>query len=295
MKIPYYPGCTLKTHAKNFEDSALTSAKALGIEFQEFERWNCCGVVSSLTSDDLMRHLAPVRNLIRVQDIGQKEVVTLCSMCYHTLKRSNQLVKENPDKLKTMNDFMDRENEYTGGVEVKHYLEILRDMGWGKIKKKVKKKLKDLKVSPYYGCVILRPEEIGIDDPESPTIMGDLIKAMGADVIDTPYTKLCCGSYQSVTDKESSAELCHTILNRARENGAEIIITTCPLCAFNLDNRQQVIKKLHPDFKEMPVVYFTQLLALALGAEESALGLGGNAVDAKPLLLSKKLLTKTKG
>src|SRR3989338_4572480 len=104
MRYPYYPGCTLKTTAKNFEDSALASAKALGIELAELERWNCCGVVSSLTTDNLMLHLAPVRNLIRVRDAGDDKVVTLCSMCFHTLKRSNMLVKDNPEPLKKMND-----------------------------------------------------------------------------------------------------------------------------------------------------------------------------------------------
>lgn len=297
MKIPYYPGCTLKTTAANFEQSALASAKILGIDMVELPRWNCCGTVFSLVADDLIHHVAPIRNLIRVQEMNENGIVkdenrliTLCSMCFNTLKRANLLVKETPDDLKTINDFMYLEEDYNGDVEVVHFLEILKEMGFEEINKKVKNPLKGLKVAPYYGCMMLRPKEVGIDDPEDPTIQENLLKALGADVVDNSYKKVCCGSYQTVQDKYVVAELAYDILTHAQREGAEAIATSCPLCVFNLDNRQKEVKEKHPDFEEIPVFYFTQLMALAFGLEDEFHGFDLNYVDPRPLLKGKNLL-----
>ncbi|GAF72296.1 unnamed protein product, partial [marine sediment metagenome] len=149
MKISYFPGCTLKTMAKNFEDSALASLSFLGIEMVELLRWNCCGTVYSLTSDDLIHQVAPIRNLIRVKEERDTRVVTLCSMCYHTLKRANKLVKEDKEKLDKLNNLMYREDvKYNGEVEVLHLLEILKnEVGFDQVSKKVNMTLKGLKVA----------------------------------------------------------------------------------------------------------------------------------------------------
>ncbi|MCD6263465.1 CoB--CoM heterodisulfide reductase iron-sulfur subunit B family protein [Candidatus Bathyarchaeota archaeon] len=297
MRFPYYPGCTLKTTAKNFEISAIASARALGIELVELPRWNCCGAVYSLVSDNLMSYLAPIRNLIRVQEMNEKGIleneyrlVTLCDMCYNTLKRANLLVKEDPEKLEKINTFMDREEDYKGNVEVLHFLEVLRDVGFKKVEEKVKNPLKGLKIAPYYGCMILRPRGIGIDDPEDPKILNELLEALGAEVVDNPYKVRCCGSYQTVNRKYVVAELAHDILSHAVREGAEAIALSCPLCSFNLDDRQKEVKELHPNFREIPVFYFTQLMAIAFGLEEKSYGLNLNYVDPRPLLKNKKLL-----
>jgi heterodisulfide reductase subunit B2 len=298
MKIPYYPGCTLKTNAKNFEVSAIESAKILGIELVELPRWNCCGTVFSLTSDDLMHHVAPIRNLIRVQEMNEDGLVkdeyrllVLCSMCYNTLKRANLRVKENPDELEKINDFMYLEKEgYEGNVEIIHLLSLLKDLGFDKVKEKVKKPLEDLKIAPYYGCMLLRPKEVGIDDAEEPTIQEELFSSLGADIIDNPYKKVCCGSYQTVQDKNIVADLTYSILTHAQKEGAEAITTSCPLCAFNLDNRQEEVKKKHPDFKQIPVFYFTQLMALAFGLDKKFCRFDLNYINPEPLLRKKKLL-----
>jgi len=297
MKIPYYPGCTLKTTAANFEQSTLASAKILGIDLIELPKWNCCGTVFSLAADDLIHHVAPIRNLIRVQEMNdngviedEKRLVTLCSMCFNTLKRANLFVKENPDDLKTINDFMNLEEDYQGDVEVVHLFEILKNMGFDKISEKVKKPLKGLKVAPYYGCMLTRPKETGIDDPEEPTIQTDLLKALGADTVDSPYMKVCCGSYQTVNDKDAVARLARDILTHAQNEGAESICTSCPLCAFNLDNRQKEIKEKDPEFEGIPVFYFTQLMALAFGVEDEFYGFDLNYINPTPLLIKKDLL-----
>jgi heterodisulfide reductase subunit B2 len=289
--LPYYPGCTLKTTAKNLEESALAVAKVLGIELVELPRWNCCGVVASLTSDDLMRHLAPVRNFIRVQEMraeGRVDpdagLVTLCSMCFNTLKRTNARVTQSPEDMKSINDFMYLEEDYEGEVEVLHFLEILREIDPETIKERVRSPLEGLRVAPYYGCTLLRPKGIGIDDPERPTAQDEIMRLLGAEVVDNARKTLCCGSYQTVENKYAVAELAYDILSHARAAGADVISTFCPLCAFNLDTRQREVMEIHPDFEPIPVLYATQLMALAFGLGEDVCRFDLNYIDPKPVL-----------
>jgi heterodisulfide reductase subunit B len=285
MKIPYYPGCTLKSTAKNFEDTTRAVSDVLGIELLELPRWNCCGTVYSLSSDDLMHQLAPIRNLIRVQEMGYDRVTTLCSMCYNTLEQANQLVKSDPEKLEKMNSFMDTEEDYRGEVEVIHYLSLLRDtVGFGELPVKIP--LTGLKVVPYYGCLLLRPEEVSIDNPEKPTILTELLTALGAEVVDHPYKIECCGSYHTVDYKDVVCEKTYSILTSAQKRGADAVVLSCPLCEFNLDFRQKDVER---ELAPMPIFYFSQLLALALGISED-FGFDQHYVDPEPLLKKKGLL-----
>ena len=285
MEIPYYPGCTLKTTAKSFEDTTMAVSKALSIELIELKRWNCCGTVYSLAEDDLMHQLAPIRNLIRVQEMGYDRVTTLCSMCYNTLEQANQLVKNNPEKLEKMNAFMDSEEDYKCGVTVVHYLTLLKEeVGFDALPVKVP--LKGLSLVPYYGCLLLRPESVSIDNPESPTIMADLLQALGADVIDHPYCLECCGSYHTVDYKEIVCEKVYSIIDAAHKRGADAVVLSCPLCEFNLDVRQRDVEK---QLAPMPVLYFSQLLAVSLQLYDN-LGFDQHYVNPEPLLKEKGLL-----
>jgi len=287
MKLVYYPGCTLKTSAKNLEKTAFEIAKVFGHEMVEMKDWTCCGVVSSLTEDDLMHHLAPLRSLIHVEDEGENRVVTLCDMCCNTLKQTNLRVKEKPDDLETLNLFMDRENDYKGSVEVLHFLEFLRDeIGFAALKKKVKHPLKGLKIMPYYGCMLLRPREVAIDDAEDPVIFQDLLTALGATVIDNPFKIECCGSYNTVEQKEIVSKKAYRITNYAIERGADAMILSCPLCRFNLDTRGKEAEKMFKGYKQIPVFYYTQLIAIALGLDPKICGFDEHAVN--PTLLLKK-------
>jgi len=250
MKLLYYPGCTLKTSAKNLEKSAFAIAEALGHEMKEMEDWTCCGVVSSLTDDDLMHHLAPLRNLVHAEDEGEETIVTLCDMCCNTLKQTNLRVKEISDDLETLNAFMDRENDYKGTVKVLHFLEFLRDeVGFDVLKKKVKNPLKGMKIMPYYGCMLLRPRDVAIDDAEEPTIMSDLLRALGAEVIDNPFKIECCGSYHTIEEKKLVSDRAYRITNFAVDRGSDAIMLSCPLCRFNLDVRGKEAEKLYKDYK----------------------------------------------
>jgi len=287
MKLLYFPGCTLKTSAKNLEKSSFAIMEKLGHEMEEMEDWTCCGVVSSLSDDDLMRHLAPLRNLIHVEDQGEDKVITLCDMCCNTLKQTNLRVKERPDDLETLNAFMDRENDYKGTVKVLHFLEFLRDeVGFNVIKKMVKNPLKGIKIMPYYGCMMLRPREVAIDDTEEPMILSNLLSALGAEVVDNPFKIECCGSYHTIENKEIVSKRAHRITNFALERGADSIVLSCPLCRFNIDVRGKEAESMFKGFKQIPVYYYTQLIAIALGLDPSVCSFEEHAVD--PSLLLKK-------
>jgi heterodisulfide reductase subunit B2 len=297
MKIAYYPGCTLKTTAKEFDISTVASTNALDIDLVELPRWNCCGTVHALAKDDVMHHLAPLRNLLRVEEAKQNgivdsnKVVTLCAMCYNTLKRSNQSFNSDPDKAGKIRESMNNEaNVYSGQVEVVHLLEVLRTQGWGEIQAHVIKPLVGLKVAPYYGCLLLRPRGIGVDNADNPTIFEDLLKALGAEVVEFGYKQKCCGSYNTVHMVDVVADLSSRILNQAQLAGADVVATACPLCEFNLGNRQAEVAIKYPKFRNIPIVYFTQLMALAFGLGEDKTALGMNKPDPRPLLNQKGLI-----
>ena len=292
MKFSYYPGCTLKNHAKNFEDSTLFSLAHLGLEIEEMPRWNCCGTVASLAADDLIHQLAPIRNLIRVKEAGNDQVVTACSMCFNTLKRANERVKANPTELAQMNDFMyDEETPYEADVDVFHVLDLVRDkVGFKDVKAKVVKSLGGLKVANYHGCTLVRPKQVAIDDTENPVVLENLTKALGGTPIEFPMKTECCAAYLTVDNPHIVADKTYQIINSARSLGAEIIAVSCPLCAFNLDQRQELTLKIHPDFIGLPVVYFSQLMALAFGCGEEVLQFGLHHFPPKPVLAGKGLI-----
>lgn len=268
MSLAYYPGCTLKTKAKNLEDPAIGSMEVLGFKLEEIPRWNCCGAVYSLADDDLIHQVAPVRNLIRVKEQGKNELVTLCAFCLNTLKRANLLMKENAEKRDTLNSFMDEEIDYSGEVKVVHLLEVLRDeIGWETLARKVKLPLRELKIAPYYGCTLLRPREVAIDSVENPIILHEFLEALGATPVDFPDATRCCGSYQIIGNPSDISEYAWDILSTASSCGAEALVLTCPLCDFNLGQGQKTLVKERSGFKGMPFFYFTQLLALALGLD----------------------------
>lgn len=287
MKLLYFPGCTLKTSAKNLEKSAFSIIEKLGHELVEMDDWTCCGVVSSLSDDDLMRHIAPLRNLIHVEDQNEEKLITLCDMCCNTLKQTNLRVKDNKEDLETLNLFMDRENDYKGSVKIYHFLEYLRDeIGFDYIKKLVKNPLKNMKIMPYYGCMMLRPREVAIDDAEEPTILSDLLTSLGAEVVDNPFKIECCGSYHTIENKDIVRNRSHRITNYAIDNGAEAIVLSCPLCRFNLDYRGKEAEKIFNGYKQIPIYYYTQLIAIALGLDQKICGFNEHVVD--PTLLLKK-------
>jgi heterodisulfide reductase subunit B len=296
MKLIYYPGCTLKNSARNFDTSTVSSMAKLDVEVEELERWNCCGTVHALGSDNVMNRVAPVTNLIRVKEAQVKdnlpnEFMTSCAMCYNTLKRANNDVKQHADKLNTINEFLNLEQtKYKGDVDVLHLLEYLRDrVGFDKLAKQVKKPLKGLRVACYYGCLLVRPKEVAFDDVENPMIMENLITALGATPVNFALKTECCGAYHAVGSPGIIADRTDKIMGSANEEQVDLVVVSCPLCAYNLDFKQDDAKQLNPDFQNMPVLYFTQLMALALECDSDALGFDLHHIDPKPALAARGL------
>lgn len=283
MKIPYFPGCTLYTKGKGFDASGRASAKALGFELVELPEWNCCGATFPLATDNLMSFVAPTRVLVNAKKEGSK-LVTLCSICYNVLKRTNRLLREDEEKREKINLFI--EEEYAGEVEVIHLLELLRqEIGFEALSERVRNKLEGLTVAPYYGCLLLRPfDEIGLDDPEEPTILDDLLRSLGCQVANFPHKTECCGSYLVMSSTQVSTELSYAILSSASRHGAEAVVTSCPLCQFNLDHRQAEMSRKYSGFVPIPILYFTQLLGIALGLDSVDYGFEKHYVDPRPLL-----------
>jgi heterodisulfide reductase subunit B len=285
MGIPYFPGCTLSTKAKNYDRSGRAVAEALGLGLEELPEWQCCGATFPLMLDDSMALIAPTRILYQAQQAGER-VTTLCSICFNVLRRSQALLERDEEMLDRINWFT--EQEYTGDVHVAHFLELLRDdLGWeqgpGALAQRVERPLTGLRAAAYYGCLLLRPfEEIGLDDPEDPRILHDLLRALGAEPVDFPYNIECCGSYLTVKEPEVPETLSRDIVDSAIEHGADVIVTACPLCQFNLDypQRETEVSRAGP---KLPVVYFTQLMAVALGLPEETWGFEDHYVDPRPL------------
>ena len=268
MKISYYPGCTLKTKAKNLDRAAIASLVALGVEVQEIDRWNCCGAVHSLTADDLIHQVGPVRNLVRAKEQGAEQLVTLCSMCYNTLARANQIMRNDEVKRDTINRFMDEEIDYAGEVEVVHFLTFLEEnIGWDALRDRVKVPLSNLRIAPYYGCTLHRPAEVGIEPFGSFTLMTGMLEALGATVVPFGAADKCCGSYQVLGNEPGANSAAAAILNLAAGAGVEALATSCPLCEYNLGKQQPQMLKKGGIEKHIPTYYFTQLLAVALGLD----------------------------
>jgi len=288
MKISYYPGCTLKTKAKNLEEAAVASMAALGVDFEELPRWNCCGAVHSLADDDLIHQVAPIRDLVRAMDQGSDKVVTLCSMCYNTLARANHLMRDDQVKRKTINDFMNEEKDYHGEVEVLHFLNFVRDVvGWDKLRQAVKVPLNGLRVAPYYGCTLVRPRDVSVDPPGGPQVFTEFLEALGATVVPFPAATLCCGSYQILANPEAALTVAGTIIEWAVKVDAEALVLSCPLCEYNLGKKQDELIDLGKASKHVPTYYFTQLLAVALGLGPEACRFELNDASSQSLLKSK--------
>lgn len=278
MSLAYFPGCTLSTKASGYDASGRAVAQKLGMPLEELAEWQCCGATFPLSTDNTMAFIAPARLLAQAQKAGG-HVTTLCAICFHVLRRTQSFLARQPEALERINWFT--EETYAGQARVSHFLELLRDdLTWEGLAGQVERPLKGLKVAPYYGCLLLRPmNEIGLDDPDHPRILHDCLAALGCEVVDFPYQVECCGSYLAVSRPELPEQLAGEILASARRHGAQALATACPLCQFNLDYPQRSTT----DGEGLPVLYFTQLIAVALGLDPAAWGMEKHYLDPRPL------------
>ncbi|MBR2327059.1 MAG: CoB--CoM heterodisulfide reductase iron-sulfur subunit B family protein [Clostridia bacterium] len=259
MKVSYFPGCTLKNKAKDLDAYAYKSAEALGVTLEEIENWQCCGGVFTTSKDEIATKLSSVRALKAANDKGQP-LVSVCSACHNVIKQTNYAMQTDKDFAFKVNNYLKEDGPYNGETEVLHFLELLRDkIGFDTVKEKVVNSLKGKKIAAYYGCLLLRPGKVmRMDDPENPTIMEDLIKALGAEPVVFANRNECCGGYVSMESPALAAKKSNAVVENAKAKGADMIITACPLCRYNLVKNGA----------DIPVVYFTELLAEALGVKE---------------------------
>ena len=284
MKYTYYPGCSVMATANLYQESIDAISPKIGIELEELDDWNCCGATAYMSVKELMSFAISARNLALAEPF-HRDVVTPCSACYLVLNKTNQYFAEYPELRKKLGQALEAGGlSYSGNVKVRHLLEVIfNDIGPEKLSSLVTKKLEGLKVVPYYGCQIVRPE-MGFDDPDDPQSMDRLIEALGAEAVPYPMKTKCCGASLMGTEEDLALRLCCELLRNAGEAGAHCIVTICPLCQMNLDVYQKKVNKLCGTKHKLPVLYFTQLIGIALGLDSKELGLQKLAVKiTKPM------------
>ena len=280
----YYPGCSLHSSGKSYDESSRAVTAALGAKLVELEDWNCCGATAYMGIKELTAFTISARNLALAEQKG-KEVVAPCSGCYVGLNKTNNYLKEFPEVQNKVNAALSEgELTYNGTVKVRHLLDVFtRDIGTEKVKQFVVKPLTGLKVGCYYGCQIVRPRN-EIDDPECPETMEALMKACGATPVDFAMKAFCCGGALMGTEEQIGLRLIKNLLHSASRSNIKILVTPCPLCQMNLDAYQDRAAKKYKMDVRIPILYFTQLIGLALGIEPKKLGIGREIVSATEVL-----------
>jgi len=278
MEYAYYPGCSLEASAKGYDESVRFVFNALGHKLTEIEDWNCCGATYYMSTKETISLVISARNLALAEKQGL-DIVAPCSSCYTILYKTNEILKNNPVMKAKVDQALRKDRlSYNLATNVRHPLEVLvNDVGIEKIAAEARFRLNGLKAAPYYGCQIVRPDR-GLDDKENPVMMDSLFEALGVQNVYFPMKVRCCGGMLMTTFPHVALELNKDILACAKDNGADVILTTCPLCHINLEAYQEKINKnFKTDFR-IPIVFFTQALGLALGGKPRELGMNRNLI-----------------
>ncbi len=285
-KYAYFPGCSLEKMARSYHESALETTRALDVELQELEDWNCCGATTYFNIDELLANTLSARNLA-IAERTKLDVVAPCSGCYKNMYSARKHLTHEPDLKEHINEALAEDDlRFEGTSEVRHLIDVLvKDVGLEEIKKRVRRPLAGLKVAPYYGCQILRPRK-DHEDVESPRFFEDLMTAVGAEPVEYRLKLRCCGGALLITNREAALSLVRNLLENAVQSGAAIIATACPLCQVNLECYQKQVNSEFGTNLNVPVLYFTQLIGLALGVSPAKLGIGSELVNAMPALAS---------
>ena len=284
MKYAFYPGCSMESIAADYALSVEAVCKALGVELEELDDWNCCGASSGHCTNYRLSHALTGRNLAIAEKMGMDTAVA-CPACFVRLKSTIHEAREDDKLRKDIAEVIGQ--PYEAKYDVKNLVDIIvNDVGIDEIRKTVKKPLTGLKVVSYYGCFLVRPPKIvQFDDPENPQSLDILMDALGAEVLDWSGKVDCCGGSLALTKQDIVRKLVSDIVDEARQVGAEAIVAACSLCIANLEGRQTVSPA-------MPVLYFTELMGLAFGMPEKEVRgwLKKRMVNPVPLLQSHNLL-----
>jgi len=279
----YYPGCSAKGNAKHYEESMIPVFKEIGMELDEMEDWNCCGATAYFSVDDNMAAGISGRNLSIAEKLG-KDILAPCAGCYLTLKKTNDFLKSGKERAqKILTHLKECDCTYDGSIEVKHPLEVLvNDIGIDKIKEKVIQKLTGLKVACYYGCQIVRPYT-DFDDPDYPVSLDKVIEALGAEPVKYNAKTRCCGGSLTGTLEKVGVDLNYLLLKEAKKNGADVMVTVCPLCQFNVEIMQKKVEKKYKEKFQIPILFFSQLMGLAFGIPKEDLGFSRSIIPLKTM------------
>jgi heterodisulfide reductase subunit B len=278
VKYAYYPGCSLEKTQRGYDESVRALFKALDQELVEIDDWNCCGATMYMSVKETVSLAVSARNLALAENMGV-DILAPCSSCFTTLSKTNRILNELPDMHRDVNAALAEGGlSYGGKVRVRHPLDILmNDIGLETLRRKFQKDLDGLKIAPYYGCQIVRPDK-SFDDRENPILMDRLFRACGGEVVYFPMKLRCCGGMLMTTFEETALKLNKELLECALDNRADVIVTTCPLCHFNLEAYQKRINKYFETTYNVPIMYFTQLLGVALGLPAKSLGLDSSFI-----------------
>ncbi len=271
----FYPGCTLSSSARPYRRSLEWVCQRLGIEMEELPGWTCCGATSAHALKRDLAYVLPARNLAIAQELGD-DLIVACSACYSRLKITERAL-ENPQTRERLAKVLGRSLD--GRVPIKNILEVLSAQV-PRIQKEKTKALEGLRVACYYGCLATRiPRVVGFDDRENPTLMERLVMAVGATALDWPAKTSCCGASFSVIDETIALKMCSQILEMARRCQADVLVTSCPFCQYNLDWAQWTLSQ-----PKIPVLFITQLVGLALGGSERDLMLHSHLIGAEEIV-----------
>lgn len=280
----YFPGCSASDGgAKALNASSMAVAEILGVKLDELEDWNCCGSTPYKSVDDLASFCVSARNLALAEKRGL-DLVTPCSACYIVMKWTNEALKDPEMKRKVSEALAAGGLKYNGTTRIRHILDVfVNDIGYDAIASHVTQGLGGLKVAPYYGCQILRPF-IVFDHPENPQSLDRLVECLGATAVPFPLKARCCGGSLIISEERTALALVYKILDSAVKNGADCIITVCPLCQTNLDVYQGRVNKIYGTRFNIPILFFTQLIGLAYGVDSQTLGIDKCIVSADKVL-----------
>jgi heterodisulfide reductase subunit B len=285
-KLTYFPGCSAHGTSEEFDHTLKLVMQSLDVQMEEIPDWNCCGATSAHVMTENLALALPMRNLVLAERLENKIMGIACASCYSRMKGTKKHLDENPELARRINSTVIDEGEYKGTIDIKSMLQYCyEEIGLETIKSKVVKSLSGLKVACYYGCLLTRPKDVThFDSPEYPMSMDLLMEALGAKAMEFDFKTECCGASFSISNTEVVESLSGKILEVAKESGAHLIVVACPLCQSNLDMRQPDIEKHTGKKFDLPVMYFTQLMALAFGFPEKELKLHKHIVPVEAAL-----------
>ncbi|MGZ8513752.1 MAG: CoB--CoM heterodisulfide reductase iron-sulfur subunit B family protein [Candidatus Limnocylindrales bacterium] len=286
----YYPGCSLSGSARAYAESLTAILAPLGVELHEIDDWNCCGATEYLTISPLGGYALIGRNLALAerQRNGSSTLVAPCSACYANLAKTDRFVRDSASLRQQLNGALAADGlQYTpGSITVRHLLEVLiEDVGLDEVERHVTRPLHGLRVAPYLGCLVSRPDYDGRwSHHEQPHELDRLMAALGAEVVDYPLRTACCGGHMTQISPNTGFELIRRLVDAADRREADLLVTVCPMCQMNIDAYQGEMNHHFHTGYHMPILFFTQLIGLAFGFEPKALGIGSEIVSANRAL-----------